>query len=118
MASSFSKLTYSQVLTHIKDDDIDKFRKMNNRQRSGHGFIIDLSQTSFISNSDLQAIKSPTIILHSKNDSAVPIEHAYNAHNNISNSKLCILDTWGHLIWLELSSEQLHEELLEFLNNN
>ncbi|WP_258171312.1 squalene/phytoene synthase family protein [Paenibacillus sp. R14(2021)] len=41
MASSFSKLTYSEVLTYIKDDDINKFRKMNNRQRSGYGFIID-----------------------------------------------------------------------------
>lgn len=118
MASSFSKLTYSQVLTYIKDDDIDKFRKMNNRQRSGRGFIIDLVQTRFISNSALQAIQCPTLILHSKNDSVVPIDHAHNARKNISNSKLFLLDTWGHLIWLGKGSEQLHEKLLQFLDNN
>jgi pimeloyl-ACP methyl ester carboxylesterase len=118
MAGSFSKLTYSEILSKIKADDFDSFRKMNNRQRSGHGFIIDLSQTGSISNSDLQAIQCPTLILHSENDSAVPIEHALNAHNNIPNSKLCILDTWGHLIWLGEGSNQLHEELLQFLATN
>ncbi|MGG4397073.1 alpha/beta hydrolase [Paenibacillus thiaminolyticus] len=118
MASSFSKLTYSEVLTYITDDDMNKFQKMNHRQRSGHGFMIDLSQTSLISNSDLQAIKCPTIILHSQNDNAVPIQHAYHAHRHISNSKLSILDTWGHLIWLGTGSEQVHKEVLEFLNHN
>ena len=41
MASSFSKLPYTEVAPQINIVDIDMFRKMNNRQRSGHGFMID-----------------------------------------------------------------------------
>jgi pimeloyl-ACP methyl ester carboxylesterase len=118
MASSFSTFTYAEIREHMDDDDITKVREMNNRQRSGHGFMIDLAQTGSISSLDLQRIMYPTLILHSKNDCLVPIEHAYNAHSYIPNSRLCILDTWGHLIWLGKGSEQLHEEVLEFLQNN
>lgn len=117
MLPSFSKLPYTQVATQINNDDIDMFRKMNNRQRSGHGFMIDLSQTEGISKTDLQSIKCPTLILHSINDNAAPIDHAYYAHQNISISKLCILESWGHLLWLGQGSERMHDELIKFLIN-
>lgn len=118
MASSFSKLPYNQIATSITNEDIEMFRKMNNRQRSGHGFIIDLSQTGEISETDLHSIKCPTLILHSINDSAAPIDHAHYAHNNITNSTLCILESWGHLIWLGQDSEKMYDELIRFLVNN
>lgn len=118
MASSFSLLPYAEVLASMNDDDMAWFQKMNSRQRSGHGFMIDLSQTSSLSISDLQSIQCPTLILHSQNDRAVPQEHAYHAHSNIPGSKLCMLDTWGHLIWLGKGSEQLNQEMLRFLNRS
>lgn len=115
MASSFSKLPYTQVANLINKQDIDKFRQMNNRQRSGHGFMIDLIQTGQITKTDLQSIKCPTLILHSKNDSAASIDHAYHAQHNITNSKLCILESWGHLIWIGKASEKMQDELIKFL---
>lgn len=115
MAPSFSKLPYIEVATQITNDDIEMFRKMNNRQSSGYGFMIDLSQTGTISEADLHSIKCPSLILHSINDSATPVDHAYHAQNNITNSKLCILDSWGHLIWLGRDSERMHDELIKFL---
>ncbi|TKC14906.1 alpha/beta fold hydrolase [Robertmurraya kyonggiensis] len=115
MAPSFSRLSISQILTQLSDDDYDTFRKMNNRQRSGSGFLIDLSQTSSISVSDLQAIKCPTLIIHSEHDNAVLIEHAYHAHKHIPNSKLSILDSWGHLIWLGKGFDEWHKEMIQFL---
>ncbi|XKG24231.1 alpha/beta hydrolase [Ureibacillus chungkukjangi] len=117
MAASFSKLPYTQIVTRITDDDIEMFRQMNNRQRSGHGFMIDLSQTGEISETDLNLIKCPTLILHSINDSAAPIEHAHHAQNHITNSRLCILESWGHLIWLGQGSEKMYDELINFLVN-
>ncbi|SOC11047.1 pimeloyl-ACP methyl ester carboxylesterase [Ureibacillus xyleni] len=116
MASSFSKLPYSQIVTNIDNHDLVAFRKMNNRQRSGSGFLIDLSQTALFSMANLNPIECPTLIVHSKNDSSVPIEHAYYAQKSMKNSKLCILDTWGHLIWLGKGSNQVHDELLKFLS--
>ena len=116
MASSFSSLPYTEIQLKLRDEDFKKFIKMNSRQRSGHGFMIDLKQTSSVTISDLQAINCPTLILHSYNDSAVPIEHAYHASKHIQQAALCLLDTWGHLIWLGSGSEKVHEELLRFLN--
>lgn len=115
MVPSFSLLPYPEVLAFTQDNDLRQFQRMNNRQRSGQGFLLDLSQTGLISQTHLQAVKCPTLILHSKNDNAVPLEHAYHAHQHISGSRLCLLDTWGHLIWLGKGKERLHRELLEFL---
>lgn len=115
MAPSFSKLPYIQIAPQITNNDIEIFRKMNNRQRSRFGFMIDLSQTGIISDADLHSIKCPTLILHSINDSAAPVDHAYHAQHNITHSRLCILESWGHLIWLGHDSERMHNELIKFL---
>ena len=118
MASSFSRLSYKQIKEKIVDEDIEEVRKMNNRQRSGYGFLIDLLQTKEITSKDLKAISSPTFIMHSKHDGAVPLEHAHYAHKQISNSELCILESWGHLIWLGKRSIGVKEKLADFLNRH
>ncbi|TFJ92351.1 alpha/beta fold hydrolase [Lentibacillus salicampi] len=115
MVPSFSNLPYKQIEDKMSVGDIDEIQRMNNRQRSGHGFLIDLSQTKEISTKDLKAISSPTLILHSKHDGSVSLGHAYYAQQQITDTELCILDTWGHLIWLGKGSEDVSEKLNEFL---
>lgn len=115
MTSSFSTLSYHQIKEKIVDEDIEEIRKMNNRQRSGYGFLIDLLQTKEITSKDLNAISSPTFIMHSKHDGAVSLEHAQYAHQQISDSKLCILESWGHLIWLGDCAEDVNRRLIGFL---
>lgn len=48
MIPSFSKLPYEQIKNNFTNVDINEVRKMNNRQRSGSGFLIDLTQTKEI----------------------------------------------------------------------
>ncbi|GIQ69155.1 hypothetical protein XYCOK13_19790 [Xylanibacillus composti] len=96
--------------------DVQTFKQMICQQRSGHGFMIDLEQTGK-PDVDLRVISCPTLVMHSQHDSSVPIEHAHYAHEQINGSQLCILDTWGHLIWLGKGSEQVHEKLFAFLGN-
>jgi pimeloyl-ACP methyl ester carboxylesterase len=115
MISSFSTLPSSEVLARTRENDILAFCKMNSRQRSGHGFLLDLPQINSITDSDLENIRCPALIQHSLNDAAVPVEHARRAHQHIVGSRLQLLDTWGHLIWLGEGSEALHPELLAFL---
>lgn len=115
MASFFTNLSYKQIKEKMAEGDIEEIRRMNNRQRSGSGFLIDLSQTKEMDSKHLNTISSPTLILHSKHDGAVPLEHAYYAQQQIPDSKLCLLDTWGHLIWLGKGSEEVNEKLNEFL---
>lgn len=54
MFSSFSTLTFEEAKSKIAKADIEAVRKMNNRQRSGSGFLIDLNQVNEISAEDLK----------------------------------------------------------------
>ena len=102
----------------MAEEDIDEVGKMNNRQRSGNGFLIDLLQTKEITSKDLKAISSPTLIMHSKQDGAVSLEHAHYAHKQITNSTFYILESWGHLIWLGEGSNDINKKLADFLTRH
>ncbi|WP_078431078.1 alpha/beta fold hydrolase [Metabacillus halosaccharovorans] len=115
MLPSFSTLTFKQAKDKLDVNDIEAIRKMNNRQRSGKGFLLDLVQINEVTIDTLQAVQCPTFIMHSKNDASVPLEHPNLAHENIPFSKLHLLDTWGHLIWLGKSSEETDKSLIAFL---
>lgn len=117
MFPSFSNLKYSEAKDKINKNDVEAIRKMNNRQRSGFGFFIDLEQVNNITIEDLRAVTSPTLIMHSKHDGAVPLEHSYYAHENIPSSELCLLDSWGHLIWIGNSSNDVDERIIKFLGS-
>lgn len=117
MFSSFSTLKYSEAKSKIDSYDIEAIRKMNDRQRSGYGFYIDLEQFNEITIEDLKAVSCPTLIMQSNYDRSVPIEHAYFAKENIPSSKLCLIDSWGHLIWLGRSSNETNHNLINFLRS-
>lgn len=115
MYPTFSTLTYAEAKDKFAKGDIEAIRKMNNRQRSGFGFLIDLAQTNVISLDHLQAISCPVLIMHSNYDHSVSLDHAHFAHENITNSKLCLLDAWGHLIWLGKTAYKTDKILRDFL---
>ncbi|MDU1847743.1 MAG: alpha/beta hydrolase [Niallia nealsonii] len=115
MFPSFSTLKYSDAKNKIDNDDREAIRRMNYRQNSGYGFYIDLEQVNEITTEDLQAVSCPTLIMQSKFDGAVPIEHAYYAQKNILTSELCLIESWGHLIWLGKSSNETNYNLFSFL---
>ncbi|WP_410795777.1 alpha/beta fold hydrolase [Paenibacillus sp. J5C2022] len=115
MIPAFSNLGKDELLLQFNDDDKRQFGNMLNRQRSGHGFMIDLVQTSQNLESELSLIQCPALIMHSKNDGLVAVKHAYYAQQYIPNSELIILDTWGHLIWMGKDAADMHAKLFEFL---
>ncbi|RDU37832.1 alpha/beta hydrolase [Neobacillus piezotolerans] len=118
MFPSFSKLKYDEAKELISEGDFEAIRKMNNRQRSGEGFFIDLTQVNELSVEDLRAITCPTLIMHSKHDASVSLDHAYAAHENIASSELCILGSWGHLIWLGKTAGETDKVVVHFLKEH
>ncbi|MCY8918732.1 alpha/beta hydrolase [Bacillus atrophaeus] len=114
----FSMLSYDQIKMKMKEDDEEQFRLMNNRQRPGYGFMTDLSQMNMVSSDDLKAISCPALIMHSQYDGLVPLEHAYHAHKLIPQSELCLLQSWGHLIWLGKESDEVDHTLATFLSSS
>lgn len=117
MASQFSSLAKKELKLKFEETDAVEFKKMNSRQRSGHGFLIDIKQSKEITDQDLKSIISPTLVLHSKNDGFISLEHPHNAVEKITNAELYLLDSWGHLIWIGQSSEKTDEKLISFLKS-
>lgn len=118
MLPSFSKLPLPEVLEMMNEQSSVSFSQMYNRQRSHSGFLIDLEHTKKNYTSQLTRITAPTLIMHSRNDSAVPVCHAEHADKYIQNSELYILDSWGHLIWIGKHAYDYDEKLLSFLSKH
>ncbi|UVI29707.1 alpha/beta fold hydrolase [Paenibacillus spongiae] len=116
MASSFSKLPYSEVRKRLDDHSAEAFRKMNNRQRSYSGFFIDLEHTQLDYSKELANIQAPTLIMHSQNDRSVSLSHPENVKALIPQSEMCILDSWGHLIWIGKHATEYDDALISFLS--
>lgn len=79
MSPQFSTLPFQRIKSLMNEKDIEAFRKMNSRQRSGEGFLIDLSQTAAVSLKDLQAIICPVLIMQSVYDGLLDLSHAHHA---------------------------------------
>nr|WP_188996151.1 alpha/beta hydrolase [Paenibacillus nasutitermitis] len=116
MAQSFSKLPFSEVRKRLDSQSIEMFRKMNNRQRSYSGFYIDLEQTQQDYSKELGDIQAPTLIMHSQNDSSVSLSHPNHAKTLLSKSEMCILDSWGHLIWIGKHAAEFDAALISFIS--
>jgi len=83
--------------------------------RSKEGFANDIRQD--INVSVLQNINCPTLILHSKYDASVSIEHAEHAHREIKNAvKVLLENKWGHLIWIGDDYKETLSLILDFMN--
>lgn len=115
MIASFSTQSKERVLQQISEDDRGHFKRMMNRQRSGHGFMIDLDQAGDDRIAVLSEVRCPALIMHSIHDATVSLEHAHHAYRHIPNAQLCELDSWGHLIWLGSGARDMHHRLFAFL---
>lgn len=114
IARSFFPQFSKKPLHTLKDQDVKDLMSAMKHYHSGRGFLNDIGQT--IHDSALLKIKCPTLIIHSRNDSSVPIGHALHADSLIENSKLLELDNeWGHLIWIGSDSITPTEQLTGFI---
>lgn len=92
------------------DDELQELKQMTLIMRSYKGFDNDLDQ--IIDQETLKRIECQTLILHSENDKQVDISHAWNAKNNIKDSKLVTFyNRWGHLLWLGKEYDPVLNEL-------
>ncbi|MEM4968171.1 MAG: alpha/beta hydrolase, partial [Nitrososphaerota archaeon] len=64
----------------------------------------------------LGEIKVPTLIIAGDRDDRVPLDYVKRAKEMIPNSKLIILEGYGHYFLLE-APERVNKEILEFLRS-
>ncbi|MCK5057980.1 MAG: alpha/beta hydrolase [Candidatus Aminicenantes bacterium] len=114
IAKSFYPQFSKNPVHKLDRDDINELISSLKFYRSRTGFLNDIDQNI---NRDIVAkIKCPTLIIHSKNDHSVSLEHAKHANNMIENSKIEILQNeWGHLFWIGNDSNDSIRKTIEFI---
>ncbi|WP_247235421.1 alpha/beta fold hydrolase [Telluribacter sp. SYSU D00476] len=101
----------------ISMEEVAELYGVVSKLRSYSGFMNDLDQT--IEAGTVAEVKVPTLILHSLNDAAVRVEHAYHAHKLIKDSRLYTYkNKWGHMLWLGPDSSNPILDVLAFLEKD
>lgn len=114
IANSFYPQFSTRPMTKLKGEDVKELISSLNKYNSGRGFVNDIDQE--MDDNTLSKVACPTLIIHSKNDKSVGLDHALHARNRIANSKLLELDNeWGHLFWIGRDSAYPIEQTITFI---
>ena len=87
----------------LNDTQLMRIRRQLVAQRKSHHFQI-------------KKIKQPTLIIWGNEDQLIPVENAYKFKNDISNSKLIVMQETGHVPMEERPLESL-KPVIDFLDN-
>lgn len=109
---------YPQFSNHkphkLEKSDINELLSTFKYFSSKSGLMNDIEHD--VETGHLSEIKCKTLIIHSRNDSSVPFEHAEHANKMIKESKLIGLDNeWGHLFWIGKDSDESIKQTIEFI---
>ncbi|MDX2444838.1 MAG: alpha/beta hydrolase [Bacteroidales bacterium] len=116
LAKSFYPQFSKNPIHKLKNADIRELVSTMKHFNSKKGFLNDIDQN--INDEIILKITCPTLIIHSKNDNSVSLEHPENANRMIENSKIEILQNeWGHLFWIGTDSKKSIEKTIEFIED-
>ncbi|MGG4034303.1 alpha/beta hydrolase [Paenibacillus cisolokensis] len=118
IARNISLLPLKEIERRMGPLDIEAVRRMNNRQRSGSGFALDLKQAGQLRKADLEAVRAPALIVHSPWDMSVGIRNARYACEHIPHAEFAEADAWGHLIWLGRGGGAVDRACVDFLRRH
>lgn len=109
----FTKLPPAHVIQRMTPQDIEALKvSMVTGNDSGTGFVFDVDHRA----RDIERISCPTLIIHSKNDAAVPFAHAEYARDRIPNAELFIAGTDSHFLYIGPGSQEVLNRRLAFLS--
>lgn len=108
----FTLLKPEDVLDTMSKADMEKLKKsMITGNDSGTGFIYDVDHRA----GPIEAIRCPTLIIHSLYDGNVKFSHAEYACKKIRNSELFVAPTQSHFIYFGPGSDKVLNKRLSFL---
>ncbi len=114
IARSFFSQFSAKPMHKLNSDDVKELLKTLKHYSSGEGFLNDIDQN--IEEDVINRIECPTLIIHSRNDSSVSIDHPEHSNRMIKLSTLEILDNeWGHLFWIGQDSQESIAITMKFI---
>jgi pimeloyl-ACP methyl ester carboxylesterase len=109
----FSTHNPDDALHRLTQADILQLARFFRGRSSRQGAVNDLAHT--VGEDTLRSIRQPTLVIHSREDRAVPFSHAEWALKHIPQAELCEAGFTGHFFWVGPDFPHLYLRINEFL---
>ena len=105
----------------VSDSLVNRYFELSLRKGNRNAIIDRLKVSTTLTNdtkthTSIKNIKKPTLIIWGSDDQLIPVENAYKFNNDITNSKLVVMQQTGHVPMEEKPLESL-KFTIDFLNN-
>jgi pimeloyl-ACP methyl ester carboxylesterase len=112
----FSTHDTDDAVSRLTPDGIESIRLFYQGHSSRMGALNDATHT--IGQELLQAVSMPVLVIHSREDKAVPFTHAEWAVQNIPQAQLCEAGCTGDFIWVDPEYARIHTQMIAFLKTS
>ena len=104
----------------VSDSLVNRYFELSLRKGNRNAIIDRLRVSTTLTNgtktyTSIKNIKKPTLIIWGSDDQLIPVENAYKFNNDITNSKLVVMQETGHVPMEEKPLESL-KFTIDFLN--
>jgi len=105
----------------VSDSLVNRYFELTLRKGNRNAIIDRLMVSTTLTlgtktHTSIKNIKKPTLIIWGSDDQLIPVENAYKFNNDITNSKLVVMQQTGHVPMEEKPLESL-KFTIDFLNN-
>jgi pimeloyl-ACP methyl ester carboxylesterase len=109
----FSTHDPDDAVGRLSAEDIHKFQHFFQGHSSRQGALNDLTHT--VGANLLESVSQPTLVVHSREDRAVPFGHAEWSLKHIPQAELCEGGFTGHFFWIGPDFQGISQRMVEFL---
>jgi pimeloyl-ACP methyl ester carboxylesterase len=109
----FSTHNPEDGLRQLSPEGIRAICRFYQGRSSRKGALADNAQT--VGADLLEAIRQPVLVIHSREDNAVPFSHAEWSIQHIPQAELCEAGITGHFFWVDPSFPRICQEIVSFL---
>ncbi|MDS1269439.1 alpha/beta hydrolase [Lipingzhangella sp. LS1_29] len=110
MLASLSTLPSGQVLAQLPRDHKVMLVRLFAALRSGQGFVNDLDVLTHPTN-DADEVTQPALVVATRTDRSVPVEHAERLHGRLAGSQLVESTAPSHLLWFSPDRARIEEQI-------
>jgi len=109
----FSTHDPDDALGRLSSEDVAKICRFYRGRSSRRGALADSTHTA---GADLlQAVRQPTLVIHSREDNSVPFGHAEWSLKHIAGAELCEAGITGHFFWVDRDYPRISQAMVAFL---
>jgi pimeloyl-ACP methyl ester carboxylesterase len=100
-------------LGQLSTEDVEKLCQFYRGRSSRLGALNDATHT--VGAEQLDAVRQPTLVIHSRDDAVVPFSHADWSRQHIAHAELVEAGITGHFLWIGPDSRRISRQLVAFL---